>query len=118
MKSLKNYRFKDALVQFLAIGKKQSKTKNFFLTVEERCYSYHTQQNRVIKIEENDYEFFHEEADTRMVFHHSFCHYKAAAGSNILIKSADTDVLIILLGNMHKIQNRHLACKCIGKEKE
>ena len=110
LKSLKNYRFKEALVQFLAnywendYLRKIINNKKIFVTVEEHCYSYQTQQNRVIKNKENDYECFHEEADTRMVFHA----YKAASGSKILIKSADTDVLIILLGNMHKIKNSEI----------
>lgn len=80
------------------------KNKKNYLTVEEHCYSYHAQQNRVIKMRENDYECFHEEADTRMVFHA----FKATAGSKILIQSADTDVLVILLGNMHKMQNSQI----------
>lgn len=103
--SLKNYRFKDALVQFLAdywenknllpiIG-----NKKIFLTVEHLCYSYQAQDNCIRKCEEADYTCHHEEADTRIIFHA----YKVTPGSRILIKASDTDILIILLGNMHKL---------------
>lgn len=42
----------------------------------------------------------HEEADTKIVYH--AC--KADANSNILIRCSDTDVLIIMLGNMERRQ--------------
>lgn len=124
--SLKNYCFKEALVRFLAeywvnknvvtiIG-----NKKIFLTVDHQCYSFQVQENFIKKTEETDYECHHEEADTRMIFHA----HKIVAGSKILIKASDTDVLVILLGNIHKIQqseiwlansvsrkkNQHLEC--------
>lgn len=40
----------------------------------------------------------HEEADTRIVYHIS----KVPEHSNILIRASDTDILIILLGNIHR----------------
>lgn len=63
------------------------------------CYSYQAQENIIKKTEEVDYTCYHEEADTRIVFHA----HKITQGSRILIKASDTDVLIILLGNMHKL---------------
>lgn len=129
--SLKNYRFKEALVKFLADYWENNhlfqiiKNKKVFLTVEHLCYSYQVQDNGIKKIEEVDYICYHEEADTRIVFHA----HKAKSGSRILIKASDTDVLIILLGNMHKLSeltiflatsankkqpNQHLDCiNCI-----
>ena len=73
--------------------------KKIFLTVDHQCYSYQVCENSVSKTEETKYECYHEEADTRIIFHAS----KAEPGSRILIKASDTDVLIILLGNMHKL---------------
>lgn len=103
--SLKNYRFKEALVQFLADYWQNDnlvtiiQNKKNFLTVDHHCYSYEVQGNSVKKTEETNYECYHEEADTRIIFHAS----KAEPGSRVLIKASDTDVLIILLGNMHKL---------------
>lgn len=105
LKSLRNYRFKEALVQFLADHWDNKdlvpiiQTKKIFLTVDHQCYSYQVEQNSIRKTEEVDYECHHEEADTRIIFHA----HKAAPGSRILIKASDTDVFIILLGNMHKL---------------
>lgn len=73
--------------------------KKIFLTVDHQCYSYQVHENSVNKTGETKYECYHEEADTRIIFHAS----KAEPGSRILIKASDTDVLIILLGNMHKL---------------
>lgn len=85
---------------------------------------YQAQQNCIKKSEEVDYTCNHEEADTRIVFHA----HKVTPGSRILIKASDTDVLIIILGNIHKLsestiflatsatkkQSHHLDCiNCI-----
>lgn len=72
--------------------------------MENYCYSYQVQQNRIIKTEEVEYMCHHEEADTRIVFHTS----RVTPGSKILIKSSDTDVLIILLGNMNHLQQSEI----------
>ncbi|XP_050563640.1 uncharacterized protein LOC126913014 [Spodoptera frugiperda] len=88
--------------------------KKILLTVEEHCYSYISDQNCVIKTAENSYECHHEEADTRIIFHA----YKAAPGSRILIKSVDTDVLIILLGNIHKIPDSEIWLASSGTKKK
>lgn len=130
LQSLKNYRFKDALVHFLSDYWENKnllpiiQNKKIFLTVEHLCYSYQAQDNCIKKIEEVDYTCYHEEADTRIVFHA----HKVTPGSRILIKASDTDVLVILLGNMHKLsestiflatsatkkQSNHLDCiNCI-----
>ena len=50
----------------------------------------------VKKIEE-EYRWSHEEADSRMLFHLSKC----STPSNIVIRTVDTDVLIIALGSLH-----------------
>lgn len=41
-----------------------------------------------------------EEADTRIIFHKS----RVTPGLKVLIKSSDTDVMIILLRNIHKLE--------------
>ncbi|CAB3249495.1 unnamed protein product [Arctia plantaginis] len=106
-KSLKNSRFKEALVKFLANHWTNNSfatilgNKKIYITVGEKCFSYSSAENLVVKTEENELACKHEEADTRIVFHIS----KVPENSKILVKTADTDVLIILLGNMHKFPN-------------
>ncbi|XP_049318490.1 uncharacterized protein LOC125780337 isoform X2 [Bactrocera dorsalis] len=110
LRSLKNYCFKTALVHFLAEYWENQNfvtivgNKKIFLTVDHQCFSYEVQQNSIKKSEEVDYLCHHEEADTRMIFHA----YKAPPESKILIKASDTDVLVILLGNIHKIQHSEI----------
>lgn len=107
LKSLKNFRFKEALVKFLAnhwaddsFATVLGNTK-IYITVREQCFSYCSAANLAVHTEETEFECQHEEADTRIVFHIS----KVPENSNILVKASDTDVLIILLGNMHKFPN-------------
>ena len=64
------------------------------MTLNEKCFSYVVQDRFVKKHEENHLECFHEEADTRMIFHIAYCKPE----SKILI-------LVILLGNMHKFEH-------------
>lgn len=107
LKSLKNFRFKEALVKFLAnhwIDDSFATTlgnKKIYITVGEQCFSYCSVANCVVQTEETELACQHEEADTRIVFHIS----KLPENSKILVKAADTDVLIILLGNMHNFSN-------------
>jgi len=107
LKSLKNFRFKEALVKFLSnhwennslasiLGKKK-----IFITVGEQCFSYCSVGNLVVKNEEIELACKHEEADTRIVYHVN----KMQEKSKILVKAADTDILVILLDNLHKFPN-------------
>ncbi|CAH1102151.1 unnamed protein product [Psylliodes chrysocephalus] len=102
-KSLKNFRFKEALVEFFVqYWEDYSMTsfiqnKTVFITVQERCYSYRSVNGRIFKKEEGDFECQHEEADTLILFHMN----KINQNSTILVTVSDTDVPIILLGNIH-----------------
>ena len=71
------------------------------MTLEEKCFSYHAQDDCVIKTEVIELLCFHEEADTRMIFHIS----KSKQNSRIMVKATDTDVLILLLGHMQNFLN-------------
>lgn len=103
--SLKNYRFKEALVKFLAEHWESNhiasilKDKKVLLTVENQCFSFKSVGDEVIKVEEDVFSCEHEEADTRIMFHIS----KLPSKSRVLIKASDTDVLVIVLGNIHKV---------------
>lgn len=103
-KSLKNKKFKEALVQFLANDWQKDSmacilaNKKIFITVEEKCFSFVSNNHSVKKVEEPDFACYHEEADTRLIYHIS----KLKPNSKIMVKASDTDILIILLGSMHK----------------
>lgn len=108
--NLKNYRFKESLVQFLSSYWENDhlvsiiSSKKIFLTVGEECYSYRTYDNKVVKTKEDDFSCQHEEADTRITYHA----FKMPPRSRILVKASDTDVLIILLANMHKFSETEI----------
>ena len=52
--------------------------------------------------EEKSYKCFHEEADTRIIYYIS----KVKPRSKIMNQATDTDILVILLGNMHKLNDK------------
>lgn len=103
LKSLRNRKFKEALVSFLSEYWANDSVatilqgKKVFISVGDRCFSYQVIGNHVAKSEETNYTCSHEEADTRIIFSLS----KAAPTSRAVIKSLDTDILIILLGNIN-----------------
>ena len=78
--------------------------KKVFLTVQERRLSFRSVDNAVISSEEKSYTCFHEEADTRIIYHIS----KVKPRSKIMIQATDTDILIILLGNMHNLNDKQI----------
>ncbi|CAH0562924.1 unnamed protein product [Brassicogethes aeneus] len=105
-KELKNKNFKEALVSFLIkfwssdeatpiIG-----SKTVYLNYD-MCYKYKVNNGKVTR---SISEVFtcdkHEEADTKIVYH--AC--KVDAASNILLRCSDTDILIIMLGNMEHLE--------------
>lgn len=65
----------------------------------DKTYKYIVRRGKVIRsIEEEDMSN-HEEADTKMIYH--VCNIQET--KDIIIRSSDTDVLIIMLGNMHNM---------------
>lgn len=65
------------------------------------CYSFEIDDDGNV-IRTTNAEFCcspHEEADTKIIYH--AC--KVDSNSKIVIKCSDTDIVIILLGNLHKI---------------
>jgi len=105
-KELRNDRFKEALVRFL-ISHWQSNDVAAFIGNKTislnfiNCYSFSVVNGNVVKTEKLD--FFcssHEEADTKIIYHAS----KINSGSTVVVKCSDTDIVIIMLGNLHKIK--------------
>lgn len=71
------------------------------------CYSYAVENNSIeMKINHDMSCENHEEADTKIVHH--VCKLDAELTTNVLIRSYDTDVLIIMLGNMDHLQSDNL----------
>lgn len=66
------------------------------------CHVFQAEGKKVTRQEIIDLFCDHEEADTRMVFHLNYIskHYP---NENVVVRVLDTDVLVIILGNLHKI---------------
>ena len=65
----------------------------------DKCYCYKSVMGMVVRIEENELYSTHEEADSR-IFHHINTLPKP---SNVVIRTADTDILVIAVGCRTKI---------------
>ena len=103
--ALRNKHFKRSLIKFLVDSWQEDfavdiiKGKIIFVTCEEKCFSYRAIDGRIYKTEEEHMQSTHEEADSRMIFHIM----ATPPGSSVVIRTIDTDVLIIILANMSKI---------------
>lgn len=104
-KELRNDKFKEALV-LLLISHWQSNDVAPFIGNKTivlnyiHCYSYSVVNGNVVQTVNPD--FFcpsHEEADTKIVYHAS----KINSDCNVVVKCSDTDIVVIMLGNLHKI---------------
>ncbi|KAH9640140.1 hypothetical protein HF086_002800 [Spodoptera exigua] len=112
MKELKNIKFKESFVQFLidywATDEMATFIGNTLIKLNyDSCYSYIVKNNVVeMTIDENLACNNHEEADTKIIHH--VCKLDTYRKTNVLLKSSDTDVLIIMLGNMDHLQSDDL----------
>lgn len=103
---MKNTLFKTELVTFCIgfWGKKEAlsilKDKVLYVS-HEKCYRYEVRNGQVTQEICNDLNTDgHEEADTKVAYFISQLPNKL----NVVVRCADTDILIILLGNMNKFQ--------------
>lgn len=105
--ALKNIYFKEALVEFILEDWKNDYMAPFIgnKTIYVNylhCYKYEVHQGKVIRTAEPYLSCpCHEEADTKIVFH--ACQLNSDA--HVTIRCSDTDILIIMLGNMNFIQS-------------
>lgn len=111
IKELRNIEFKKALVDFLIIHWSTNEMAEFIgntilnLNYKE-CPTYSVHNNSVMHYINDDLTCqHHEEADTKIIYH--TCEMDTNV-SDILIKSSDTDILIIMLGNMDHLRNKSL----------
>jgi hypothetical protein len=70
------------------------KDKTLYANYNDVCYKYYTNEDKVYREECDNLFSTHEEADNRMFYHLT----SVANNSNVIIKTADTDCLLIGLG--------------------
>ena len=64
-----------------------------------QCFSFKTEDEKVRKVVETSLKYSHEEVNSRMLFHAKFIN----APNTLVIRTDDTDVLVITLCNMPKL---------------
>ena len=75
------------------------KDLRIYATCGNQCFSFKTEGEKVRKAEETSLKYSHEEADSRMLFHAKSIN----APYTVVIRTADTDVLVITLCNLPKL---------------
>ena len=107
LKALRNDSFKSELVKFFVdyfdddsfshiIGDKTVR-----VTIAATCYMFTASGDRILKEVDETLSSTHEEADTKMILHAS----TITGPANVVIRTSDTDVLAIVLGNIDKMKN-------------
>ena len=80
--------------------------KLFYCAINNLCMKFYSIDN-VLKFEEvSDLFGSHAEADTRVMFHAA--HADNHNPGNIVVRANDADILIVLLSNVHHLQNSQL----------
>ena len=103
--ALHNVYFKDALVNFVTSTWSEEKyvtmlqRKELRVNCEYICFLYRIEKGKVTKTEDKRLWCNHEETDTKIIFHVGHL----ITPSNVVVRTADNDVLIIALANMKKL---------------
>ena len=106
-RALRNDCFKQELVKFLIEAFEDDSLshiigdKKIFVTCGTSCYSFTATEGKVLKKMEDSLFSTHEEADTRIIGHLK----SITTPANVVIRTSDTDVFIIAIGNMSKIHS-------------
>lgn len=104
-RALRNDNFKQSLVKFCCefwkndICKEIIGNKIIYVNSDDICFKFSCIDEQIQREVIDDLSSSHEEADTRIIFHMS----KVEAYSNVVIRASDTDIIVIILGNMHKL---------------
>ena len=103
--ALRNDNFEESLIRFLVSSWEEPSTaeiltnKTFFVSCDNRCFCYNVEDGQLQRNEETHLYINQEEADSRMI-----SHLKSLSGrNNIVVRTNDTDVLVIILSNMDKL---------------
>ena len=105
LEALRNDEFKEALVNFLISSWNDDSLasvlqgKVLFSNCGDICFSYRVRDGKLIRREELELYCTHEEADSRMIYHL----ISVPTPNNVVIRTADTDVLIIAIGCLASI---------------
>ena len=108
--ALRSNEFKNSFIEFLYEEWQNEQysgiisDKTLFVTSKERVVSLKNDERGFVV--NTEYHLFsnHEEADYRLLLHISDVDEYA----NIVVRATDTDILVILLGNLHKFTNKHI----------
>ena len=107
---LRGDQFKEALVTFLVDYLENSNStrilgsKKLIVNNGDTCYSFISQEDRMVKSEEVAYYVKHEEADTRMIYHVG----QLPSGTNVVVRNVNTNVVVIALGYFHQLQDKRI----------
>ena len=98
---------KEELIEFLFCEWKKCDAetlsdRKLFVCHKELCHSFHSVSNILVVEEVKELRSDHEEADTRLLLH---AKHASKAYSTIIIKSPDTDVMLLSLSFAHEITN-------------
>ena len=104
--ALRNSNFKGSLVSFLVDYWSSDDVADLFedkvlYVTDDRCFSFRSVEGRTVKQEENDLLNHFEEADYR-IFHHV---NSIVTPAYVVIRTRDSDLIVIALGVYHNLQN-------------
>ena len=103
--ALRNNAFKQALIKFLVTSWKDDANANIiqdlqiYATCGNQCFSFKIEGEKLRKVEETSLKCLNEEADYRMLFHAK----SRNVPNTVVIRIAETEVLIITLCNLPKL---------------
>ena len=103
-KALRNNSFKSSIIHFLTSYWERDEMapyfngKDLFVNDGDICYFFQSANDSVNRREFPALYSTHEEADSRMIFHAK----STQPGSNVVIRTIDTDVLVIVLGCLNE----------------
>ena len=110
LQALRGDQFKEALVTFLVDYLENSNSarilgsKKLIVNNGDTCYSFISQEDRMVKSEEVAYYAKHEEVHKRMIYHVG----QLPSGTNVVVRTVDTDVVVIALGCFHQLQDKKI----------
>ena len=104
--ALRNCNFKGSLVRFLVDYWSSDDVADLFedkvlYVTDDRCFSFRSVEGRTVKQEENDL-LNHFEEDDHRIFHHV---NSIVTPANVVIRTRDSDLIVIALGVYHNLQN-------------
>ncbi|KAI9565074.1 hypothetical protein GHT06_008824 [Daphnia sinensis] len=106
LKTLRNDNFKRDFVKFLITAFEEEslseimRNKTLYMTEGSTCYCYKLVDGKILKSTEGSMSSSHEEADTKIIAHLA----TIPPPANVVIRTSDTDVLVIALANNENIR--------------